>query len=133
MVRRISIGVLTLFCLTIGCKGDRSAAPGRHAQIAAADALTKRYASSRLASWQLRASAAGRDCAVLFVQTPIVLEDSMVEAMHYGGGAYGVYAGGVRQFVRDRAFRGVAYKDASGRIWTYGVAPHEAEELVPCH
>jgi hypothetical protein len=58
----------------------------------------------------------------------------MVEAMHYGAGAYDIYDGGVQQFLRERAFRGVAYKDGSGRVWTYGaVTQNEAEALVPCH
>ena len=55
------------------------------------------------------------------------------EAMHYGTGAYGLYAGGVNQFSRDRTFRGVAYKDGSGQLWFYGnVSRAEAESLRPC-
>ena len=57
----------------------------------------------------------------------------MVEAMHYGAGAYGVVDGGVQRFCRDRSFRGVAYKDSSGRIWTYGnVTAQDAATLPRC-
>ena len=57
----------------------------------------------------------------------------MVEALHYGAGAYGVYDGGVQRFSRDRAFRGVAYKDSSGRIWTYGnVSVAEVAAMKRC-
>lgn len=99
-----------------------------------ADLFTQRYAQSRLARWNVHASAAGRDCAVLFVETSMILEDTMIEAMHYGAGAYDIHEGGVQQFLRERAFRGVAYKDRSGRLWTYGaVTPAEAERLAPCH
>lgn len=99
-----------------------------------ADLFTQRYAQSRLARWNVRASAAGKDCAVLYVETSMILEDSMIEAMHYGAGAYDIHDGGVQQFLRERAFRGVAYKDRSGRLWTYGaVTPTEAERLARCH
>jgi len=99
----------------------------------AASALTDRYAHSALSRWDVRGRAAGRDCGVLYVETSIILEDSMVEALHYGIGAYDVYAGGIQQFSRDRAFRGVAYKDSSGRVWTFGeVSPAEAGAPVPC-
>lgn len=102
-------------------------------RIAAADAFTSRYAKSRLSGWNIRARASGTDCDVLFVNTAIILEDSMIEAMHYGAGAYDVDTGGVQQFYRDRTFRGVAYKDGSGRIWTYGaVSVAEAEGMRPC-
>jgi hypothetical protein len=100
---------------------------------AAADVFTSRYKSSRLSRWGVRASAAGADCAVLFVQTSILLEDSMIEGIHYGAGTYDVFDGGVQQFYRDRKFRGVAYKDPSGRVWTYGdVTVPQAELLEPC-
>lgn len=99
-----------------------------------ADAFTQRYAKSRLARWNVQATAAGRDCAVLMVETSMILEDSMIEAIHYGAGAYDIHDGGVQQFLRERAFRGVAYKDRSGRLWTYGaVTPAEAEGLASCH
>jgi len=103
------------------------------ARRSAANALTDRYAHSALARWDVRGHAAGDDCGVLYVETEIILEDSMVEALHYGVGAYDVYRGGIRQYSRDRAFRGVAYKDGSGKVWTFGeVGPAEAGAIVPC-
>jgi hypothetical protein len=54
--------------------------------------------------------------------------------MHYGAGSYDTYKGGVQKFTRDHVFRGVAYKDVSGRFWTYGtVSPAETEQVVTCH
>jgi hypothetical protein len=100
---------------------------------AAADHFTERYSRSRLSAWNVRADAAGRDCAVLFIEASLILEDAMVEAMHYGAGAYDIYDGGVQQFCRDRAFRGAAYKDSTGKIWTFGaVTEAEAESLKRC-
>lgn len=62
------------------------------------------------------------------------MEDSMIEAMHNGWGAYAVYDGGVEHFYHERTFRGVVYQDASGRTWAYGNAsPDEASSLTPCH
>jgi hypothetical protein len=96
--------------------------------VSAASLLTQRYAASRFAAWHVRASAAGADCAVLVVQTSVLLEDRMVEAMHYGAGTYEVFGGGVDGFARMRGFRGVAYRDVAGRVWTYGaVRRGEAE------
>jgi hypothetical protein len=105
----------------------------RDEHIAAASRLTDRCAASRLAKWNIRGTAAGADCSVLLVDTSMVLEDSLVEAIHYGTGAYKVVDGGVRLFTRERAFRGVVYRDRTGRVWTYGdLARSEAEELQPC-
>jgi hypothetical protein len=98
----------------------------------AASMFTQRYATSRLSAWHVRANPAGSDCAVLLVETSVVLEDAMVEAMHYGFGAYDVYEGGVQQFSRDRTFRGVVYKDATGHRWNYGVSVREARDVEPC-
>jgi hypothetical protein len=101
--------------------------------VVAATVFTQRYAHSRFAGWNVRASARGRDCDVLLVETDMVMEDSMVEAMHYGAGEYGVVEGGVQRFYRDRSFRGVAYKDSSGRIWAYGdVTARDAATLPRC-
>jgi hypothetical protein len=91
------------------------------------------YAKSRFSHWNLRASAAGSKCDVLFVQTAVLLDEPMIEALHYGAITYDMYEGGVQQFSRDRAFRGVTYQDPSGRIWTYGAVDiREAEKLAPC-
>jgi hypothetical protein len=131
---------MILLLATIGCDPSQppaghtphSADPDSARHIAAAHDFTDRFAHSRLSRWKVRAGAAGDDCAVLTVDVSIILDESMVEAMHYGAGAYAVYGGGVERFVRDRAFRAVAYKDASGRQWAYGLAPGEAESLQPC-
>jgi hypothetical protein len=105
----------------------------RAAHVSAAGSLTRLYTQSRLRPWEIRAAAAGSNCDVLFVRTSLILEDSLIEAVHYGGGSYEVYPGGVQQFYRDRAFRGVAYQDASKRVWTYGdVSAAEAERMVAC-
>jgi len=105
----------------------------RQQRITAASLLTRRCAASRLEKWNIRGAAAGADCNVLLVDTSMVLEDSLVEAIHYGTGAYAVVDGGVRHFTRERAFRGVAYRDRTGHVWTYGdLSQREAEELQPC-
>jgi hypothetical protein len=105
----------------------------REDRVVAASQLTGRCAASRLAKWNIRGAAAGTDCSVLLVDTSMVLEDSLVEAIHYGTGAYAVVDGGVRRFTRDRAFRGVVYRDRTGHLWTYGdLTRPEAEELRPC-
>ena len=57
----------------------------------------------------------------------------MIEAMHYGAGAYDIYDGGVQHFYRVQTFRGVAYKDGSARVWTYGaVSAAEADGIRAC-
>jgi hypothetical protein len=123
--------LMTLALLIAMCE---SHPPPSINHVAAANVFTDRYAHSRFARWNVRATARGRDCDVLLVETDMVMEDSMVEAMHYGAGAYGVVDGGVQRFYRDRSFRGVAYKDSSGRIWAYGdVTAQDAATLSQCH
>lgn len=128
-MKRLSL--LFVFLL-FACESHQPVSPAaptdRDVRIAAARTLTDRYAVSRLGAWGIRASAAGADCGVLFITTSLILEESMIEALHYGAGAYDVYAGGVQQFSRDRSFRGVAYKDASEKKWEYG----EVDSLAPC-
>jgi hypothetical protein len=122
------LAILAVFAAT--CDSRPASTDNR---VSAANVFTHRYAHSRFAAWKVRASARGRDCDVLLVETDMVMEDSMVEAMHYGAGAYGVVDGGVQQFYRDRSFRGVAYKDSSGRIWAYGnVTAQDAVTLPRC-
>ncbi|HEV8434128.1 MAG TPA: hypothetical protein VGR95_12000 [Thermoanaerobaculia bacterium] len=132
-MRLTTIAVLTL---TILHCSDGRRIPPRDAvkeHMSAARMVTKDCAASRLASWNVHASAAGRDCGILLIETPMILEDSIIEAMHYGTGAYDLYRGGVNQFSRDRTFRGVAYKDGSGQLWFYGnLSRAEAESLRPC-
>ena len=102
-------------------------------RVDAASMFTRRYAHSVLSVWDVRAAAAGARCDVLLIRTSVVMNDAMIEALHYGGGDYGVIEGGVQRFYRDKAFRGVAYRDAAGHVWTYGnVTRMEAERLTPC-
>jgi hypothetical protein len=125
---RRMLGISLLIAFAAACDGGTS-----NAYVTAANTFTQHYSQSRLARWNVRASAAGSDCAILIVQTSIILEDSLVEAMHYGAGAYAVYDGGVQNFYRKGAFRGVAYKDSTGRVWTYGATTvAEAHSLKPC-
>jgi hypothetical protein len=120
-------------CVMATVCAPRQAESPREKRIAAASLLTRRCAASRLAKWNIRGIAAGADCSVLLVDTSMVLDDSLVEAIHYGTGPYAVVDGGVRQFSRLRAFRAVAYRDRIGRVRTYGdLTQTEAEELQPC-
>jgi hypothetical protein len=139
--RRYAAIVLAIVSLTtlgvLTCEFNRPAtlqtSSARIEHVAAAGSLTSLYTQSRLRPWEIRAAAAGANCDVLFIRTSLILEDSLIEAVHYGGGSYEVYPGGVQQFFRDRAFRGVAYQDASNRVWTYGdVSAAEAERMVAC-
>ncbi len=124
--RVVAVAVFAIAC------APRHQSP-RDERIAAASLLTRQCAASRLAKWNIRGAAAGDDCSVLLVDTSMVLDDSLVEAIHYGTGPYAVVDGGVRQFVRVRAFRGVAYRDRIGRVRTYGdLTQSEAAELQPC-
>lgn len=132
-MRLTAIAVLTL--LVIHCTNDDvwNRPPAIKERVVAAQLLTSDCAASRLAALNVRASAAGGDCGILFIETPVILEDAIVEAMHYGTGAYDLYRGGVNQYSRARTFRGVAYKDGSGQLWLYGnVSRSEAESLRPC-
>ena len=100
----------------------------------AATELARSYAESRMSGWKLQASAAGSDCSVLFIEAKIILEDAMVEALHYGAGPYDIIDGGVRSFYRQKRFRGVVYKDSTQRTWSYGaVTRGEALAMTPCH
>jgi hypothetical protein len=129
---RTSVFALLFLVATACADHPRSSTGDDH--TAAAEAFTRHYARSRLGKWNIRAHAAGADCDVLFVETPMLLEDSLIEALHYGTGAYAVYEGhGVQHFCLERAFRGAAYKDRSGHIWTFGkVTTSEAETLRIC-
>jgi len=131
MTRTIALTLFALFAM-VSCKSNRPSLRD-HQRMSSASVLTDRYAHSRLSRWNLRGSAAGPDCGVLFIEASIIMEDSMVEALHYGAGAYDVYRGGVQQFSRERTFRAVAYRDRSGHVWTFGdITPTEAVALPPC-
>ena len=102
-------------------------------RIAAANLLASRYGRSRMYDWNVRVNAAGPRCAVLLVEVGVILDDSMAEAMHYGVGSYVVYDGGVQRYYMERGFRGVAYRDSSGKTWAFGsLSETEADTLVPC-
>jgi len=125
-------GLMLSIALVSGCQ-SKPRPNGHEVRINAAGRLSDRYARSRLSGWDVRANAAGAKCDVLIIQTSIILEDSMVAALHYGAGAYAVSPGGIERFYNERNFRGVAYRDSTGRIWTYGdVGAAEVETLKPC-
>lgn len=117
---------LVLLFFFVACESN----PDHDRHSAAADVLTRHYAQSRFSSWKIHAQAAGADCDVLFVRTSNVLDDSTVEAIHYGATAYDVIPGGVQRFYRDHTFRGVAYQDVSERVWTYGTLTQAEGELL---
>ena len=126
-----SIGVVLFLAATV-CTPRQPLSAKEH-RVAAAALFTRRCEASRLARWNIRGVAAGADCDVLIVDTSMVLDDSLAEAIHYGTGRYAVVDGGVRRFSDQRSFRGVAYRDRTGRIRTFGELTHaEAEDLQPC-
>jgi hypothetical protein len=132
-MRKLMITLGIAAAIGASCKSNRPAPTNYEKRIADARVFTTRYSQPAIANWNVRAHAAGSDCAVLFVETSIILEDAMIEAMYYGAGAYEpIYPGGVQRFSREHAFRGVAYKDVSGRIWTYGRISRD-EALTSCH
>ena len=102
--------------------------------VSTASMLTQRYSRSKFEKWNVHASAAGRDCRVLLVETSIILDDSMVEAMHYGAGAYAVDGRGMQHFSREGSFHGVVYRDQTDRVWTYGdLRQEEPRSITTCH
>jgi hypothetical protein len=129
-----SVGAAVIVLWMASCTSEADPRPlQKDARITEARLFTTRYAQSPLSGWDVRGAASGSDCGVLLVDVAVILDDTMVEALHYGAGTYEVYEGGVQGFYRDRAFRGVAYRDSSGRIWTYGaVSPSETKALQPC-
>ena len=131
MSRTVAV-ILSVLACAVGCD-SRPRPITSVAHVAAATRFNDVYSRSRLAKWNLRAHAAGTDCKVLFVETSMILDDSLVEALHYGAGAYAVYDGGVQRFCREGAFRGTAYRDRSGRVWPFGeVTESEASALTQC-
>ena len=121
-------GLVMTLLLPFACR----AVPDGH--VSAASALTRRYAESRFQKWNVHASAAGKDCSVLLVETSIVLDESMVEAMHYGIGPYAIQGRGLQNFSQEGGFRGVVYKDPTARVFSYGDLPDEdPKSLATCH
>jgi len=103
-------------------------------RIQAADQLTEAYAHSRFADWHIYATAAKEDCSVLLIHvTNLTLEDSLVEGLYYGAGAYGVTPGGLNRYYQDQGFRGLVFNDGSDKMWTYGnVTESEMRKAVIC-
>jgi hypothetical protein len=102
--------------------------PGKELRIRAANELTRRYANSKLKEWGVSVHATGNDCRVLFIQTPVVMERSMIEAMHYGAGTYSVHERSIDELYREQKFRGVAYRDGSGNVMTFGEITNDETE-----
>jgi hypothetical protein len=112
-------------------RNDRSAQE-RDQYLRDAEFLTARY-SLKLPQWNIRAHAAGPRCDVLVLRVDVIMEDSMIEAMHFGTGPYEEVTGSMQRFYHQQGFRGVAYQDKSKKIWTYGnVTEREATGLPPC-
>lgn len=101
-------------------------------RVASAHKLTS-YAGAKVPAWDVRANASGHDCGILLVELGVNMEDTLVDGLQYGVDPYAVTEGGVQTFSREHSFLAVAYRDAAGRIWTYGpVARTDAESFVPC-
>ncbi len=124
--------IVALALLALACAGPRPT--GNAAHTGAAMRFTRQYAHSRLSDWKIRATAAGDRCDVLLIETSIMLEDSMVDALHYGAGEYGVYTGGIQRFSTEHEFRSVVYKDSTAHVWIYGdISAAGAQKLKRCH
>lgn len=133
---RIRMIVAVIAVIAIGQCTGRQPTPQRSAakaRMEAARRFTKDCAVSRLSEWKVSGRAAGSDCGILLIDSPVTLEDAIVEAMHYGTGAYNLYRGGINKFSHERSFRGVVYHDHSGQVWLYGeVSNDEMKTLRPC-
>lgn len=110
-------------------RGTVAAAPVNVKRVAAD--LAAQYSQSQLKDWKLEVMATGSDCRVLFVKTPVIMEESMVEGLHYGVAAFQVREGGIEKYYREHEFRGVTYQDGSGHRWRFGDVG-EAEIFAPC-
>lgn len=129
MLRPLLLSLALAACACTASDAERTHDP----RIEAADYFTERYEHSRFAKWNFHATAAGHDCGVLIVETSQTMDDSLVEAVHYGAGAFAIVDGGVENFLHKRGFRGVIYRDITQRHWTFGVVPEaDAKEIEPC-
>lgn len=125
--------------LAVGCQRSADQTAGSKsssakARVVAASDLARIYGASTISEWRIRARAADGD--VLVIEMAVIMEPSMIEAMHYGTGGYGaIVEGGVQRFYREHGFRGVAYRDGSDKIWTFGAASEGAAASLspPCH
>ena len=97
-------------------------------RVTAAALFTSRYSRSGLS--HVSARAAGFDCGVLLVTVGASANEELINAVHFDSS---VYEGGVAHFYQERSFRGVVYRDASGKLWKYGlVGEGEIAALTPC-
>jgi len=140
-MRRLPWSLVLMFCIA-ACRNDYAghtqtrnaqlAAPsGRTLRIATAKDLTRLYAASELRDWKLKASAAGPDCGVLIVETPVAMERTMIDAMHHAVGSYRISDTSIDELAHERGFRGVLYKEGSGRLWPHGNVGEGTP--APCH
>lgn len=114
-------------------------AVARDPRFREAEAITRAFAASSLASYDIRASVAGAKCDVLFVEFyGVNMLPEMIEAFHLGRVRYGeIFPGGARRAIAAGGFRGVAYldagSDADGKRWAYGrVRAGEIATLKKC-
>jgi hypothetical protein len=120
-----------LLMLYVACDANPRPATGQD-HVRAADTFNEK-AKSELAPWRFHAWAAGSDCSVLYVETPVALEESLIEGVHYGATSSRFCDGGVQRFAYDRRFRGTVYKDRAGRLFTFGdVTEAEAATFRKC-
>jgi hypothetical protein len=101
-------------------------------RVAAAKRFSSIYDRSRLHAWHVRGHAVGPHNEVLLVEISKILDVSLIEALHYGSGAYDVCEGGVQHFARSHAFRRVVYHDASKAVWEYELNGEAAAAVPPC-
>ena len=138
---RRSLLVFSIACI-IGCNEPTSVTRGatvvppvdmNKVRREAAAQLTDLHKRSRLAEWNIRAHTAGPACNILLVEIGIVIDESFIEAMHYGHGSYGVVENGIQYFYLEHGFRGVVYQDKSTKRWSYGeLSDAEAQKVAPC-
>jgi hypothetical protein len=114
---------------------DVSDATAKDLRGSAALRLTTTFASSHLRGWDIRAFAAGEDCAVLLITFYVRMDPPMIDALHRGSAIYGqILPGGIREFVAENGFRGVVYRDGYDTTWRYGqVREREVTSLKSCY
>lgn len=121
--------ILAVCLLNTACD---SAGTSTALYVEAADAFRRQCERTGNPGWKLRASAAGIECDVLWIESKVPLDTSMIEAFHYARPTSNGNA--VQLFSEAHRFRGVAYTDSNQRIWTYGaVTRDEVPALRPCH
>jgi len=123
-MKRNVLYALALLVLT-NCEFKRPESPVR---AALEDSLV-----SSLGQWDVSVHPAGADCDVLSIESGLILDETMVESMHYGTSSWRIHGGSVYRFMREQGYRGVAYRDRTGKTWTYGaVTADEVKSLPRC-